>query len=236
MAYQLFMKEIFKADPSNAMISFSEMMKAQIIMPAELMTDPINPNLFDDFSRVAQKIGVYTAVDYAHIIGAATGASAALAGCALRREPAARWRRPAHPAPCAPRSPRPRAPPVWRLGGARLLGEGVRGGEDDGAERRGAGRAGGRVRAAEAVRAAGRALDEGHHGPQGRAPPRKVLVAPPLALSRSAAPRAPGLAARRGGHARALGSDDAPPGGAAARRRAPWLRERGEALGRRRAR
>nr|ABS20117.1 chloroplast acyl-ACP desaturase [Diacronema viridis] len=68
MAYQAFMKEIFRLDPSNAMISFNEMMKAQIVMPAELMNDPINPNLYDDFSRVAQKIGVYTAVDYANII------------------------------------------------------------------------------------------------------------------------------------------------------------------------
>ncbi|KAG8457251.1 hypothetical protein KFE25_009830 [Diacronema lutheri] len=68
MAYQAFMKEIFRLDPSNAMISFNEMMKAQIVMPAELMTDASNPNLFDDFSRVAQRIGVYTAVDYAHII------------------------------------------------------------------------------------------------------------------------------------------------------------------------
>lgn len=68
MAYQTFMKEIFRLDPSNAMISFADMMKAQITMPAELMTDGHNGALFADFSDVAQQIGVYTAVDYARII------------------------------------------------------------------------------------------------------------------------------------------------------------------------
>mmetsp|Transcript_21742 Transcript_21742/g.55151 ORF Transcript_21742/g.55151 Transcript_21742/m.55151 type:complete len:404 (-) Transcript_21742:493-1704(-) len=68
MAYQAFMKEIFRVDTSNAMLCFADMMKAQITMPAELMSDGRNPHLFDDFSRVAQRIGVYTAVDYANII------------------------------------------------------------------------------------------------------------------------------------------------------------------------
>lgn len=55
-------------------------------MPAELMSDPINPNLYDDFSRVAQKIGVYTAVDYANIIGARLSVQ-------QQRLQPARWRR-----------------------------------------------------------------------------------------------------------------------------------------------
>lgn len=63
------MKEIFRLDPSNAMISFADMMKSQITMPAELMTDGVNDNLFADFSQAAQSIGVYTAVDYAKILG-----------------------------------------------------------------------------------------------------------------------------------------------------------------------
>jgi len=70
MAYQTFMKEIFRIDPNGGMLTFDQMMKSQITMPAELMTDDRNPKLFDDFSRIAQKIGVYTAVDYAKIIGA----------------------------------------------------------------------------------------------------------------------------------------------------------------------
>jgi acyl-[acyl-carrier-protein] desaturase len=44
------------------------MMRGQISMPAEEMTDGVNPNLYNDFSDVAQACGVYTAIDYADII------------------------------------------------------------------------------------------------------------------------------------------------------------------------
>ena len=36
-------------------------------MPAVSMSDGTNPNLYDDFSQVAQSLGVYTAFDYAEI-------------------------------------------------------------------------------------------------------------------------------------------------------------------------
>ena len=36
--------------------------------PAELMAEPSNPNLYDDFARVATDLNVYTGVDYAEII------------------------------------------------------------------------------------------------------------------------------------------------------------------------
>merc|ERR1711935_970012 len=45
------------------------MMRGQIVMPAELMTDGVTPNLYENFSVVAQNLGVYTAIDYADIIG-----------------------------------------------------------------------------------------------------------------------------------------------------------------------
>ena len=38
-------------------------------MPAELMTDGIDAELYENFSNVAQRLGVYTGVDYAEIIG-----------------------------------------------------------------------------------------------------------------------------------------------------------------------
>jgi len=50
------------------------MMKKQIVMPAELMCDGYeNPHmmetgLYEDFSRVATDLNVYTGVDYADII------------------------------------------------------------------------------------------------------------------------------------------------------------------------
>jgi acyl-[acyl-carrier-protein] desaturase len=49
-------------------LSFQEMMKKKITMPAHLMYDGANDRLFDDFSAVAQRCGVYTAQDYASIM------------------------------------------------------------------------------------------------------------------------------------------------------------------------
>ena len=67
-AYQLFSEEILKRDPEGLITVFGDMMRGQISMPAEEMTDGINPNLYADFSDVAQACNVYTALDYADII------------------------------------------------------------------------------------------------------------------------------------------------------------------------
>eukprot|EP00980_Cylindrotheca_fusiformis_P011947 scaffold2830_cov131-Cylindrotheca_fusiformis.AAC.68 len=67
-AYQQFCEEILKRDPDGLIMVFGDMMRGQISMPAELMTDGVNSNLYDDFSTVAQRLGVYTALDYADII------------------------------------------------------------------------------------------------------------------------------------------------------------------------
>jgi len=67
-AYQQFCEEIIKRDPDGLIMTFGEMMRSQIAMPAVLMTDGINPNLYTDFSNVAQRLNVYTALDYAEII------------------------------------------------------------------------------------------------------------------------------------------------------------------------
>jgi acyl-[acyl-carrier-protein] desaturase len=69
-AYKLFMGRVFELDPSGAVLAFARMMKTKIVMPALLMDDGECPGLFARFSRVAQKAGVYTAADYAAIIGA----------------------------------------------------------------------------------------------------------------------------------------------------------------------
>lgn len=69
-AYKLFMGQVFERDPSGAIQAFAWMMKTKIAMPAELMADGQSENLFAKFSRVTQKAGVYTATDYASIIGA----------------------------------------------------------------------------------------------------------------------------------------------------------------------
>lgn len=68
-AYQAFCTEILKRDPDGLLSVFGEMMRGQIVMPAELMTDGKDPDLYENFSNVAQRLGVYTALDYAEIIG-----------------------------------------------------------------------------------------------------------------------------------------------------------------------
>ncbi|WP_439482035.1 acyl-ACP desaturase [Cyclobacterium plantarum] len=68
-AYKSFMSEIFKIDPSGAMLAFEKMMRKQIVMPAVLMGEGgKNPTIFDQFSAITQKVGIYTGWDYARII------------------------------------------------------------------------------------------------------------------------------------------------------------------------
>lgn len=67
-AYKKFMDRIFEVDPRGAVIAFRDMMKKTIGMPAKLMEDGQTEDLFKKFSAVAEKIGVYTAHDYADII------------------------------------------------------------------------------------------------------------------------------------------------------------------------
>ena len=67
-AYQTFVTEILKRDPDGLISVFGDMMRGQIVMPAELMTDGKDAQLYDNFSAVAQRLGVYTAIDYANII------------------------------------------------------------------------------------------------------------------------------------------------------------------------
>ena len=66
--YKRVMKKIFERDPNDAMLAFKEMMEKKIVMPAEQMYDGRDPKLFDHYSIVAQRINVYTILDYAEII------------------------------------------------------------------------------------------------------------------------------------------------------------------------
>jgi len=67
-AYQAFVTEILKRDPNGLLEVFGDMMRGSIVMPAELMTDGKDPDLYENFSNVAQRLEVYTALDYAEII------------------------------------------------------------------------------------------------------------------------------------------------------------------------
>ncbi|AUC16445.1 acyl-ACP desaturase [Tenacibaculum sp. SZ-18] len=69
-AYTAFVSEIFKIDPSEMMLAFEKMMRHKIVMPAMHLRESFNAkgSLFDDFSTVAQRIGVYTGFDYVDIL------------------------------------------------------------------------------------------------------------------------------------------------------------------------
>ena len=62
------MDKIFEVDPAEAVRSFATMMKRKITMPASAMDDGTDHQLFQKFSAIAQRIGVYTVRDYADII------------------------------------------------------------------------------------------------------------------------------------------------------------------------
>ena len=70
LAYSHFIEEIFKVDPSEMMLAYYYMMKNQIIMPAMNLRESFGKktSLFDQFSIVAQRAGVYTGFDYVDIM------------------------------------------------------------------------------------------------------------------------------------------------------------------------
>ena len=67
-AYKTFMDKIFEVDPERAILAFGDMMKGMIAMPARLMDDGQDPQIYEKFMNVAQKLKVYTTLDYASII------------------------------------------------------------------------------------------------------------------------------------------------------------------------
>lgn len=69
-AYTMFMSKVFEIDPAGAVVAFAKMMRNKVTMPAILMYDGKDTSLYTKFSMVAQSLGVYTAKDYAEIIGA----------------------------------------------------------------------------------------------------------------------------------------------------------------------
>src|SRR5689334_7449701 len=55
-------------DTEAAMLCLRDMLKTVIAMPGKLMYDGKDPDLFDHFAVIAQRVGVYTIHDYAEII------------------------------------------------------------------------------------------------------------------------------------------------------------------------
>lgn len=69
-AYTEFVRQIFEVDPSEMMKAYFHMMKLKITMPAMHLRESFEAKgtLFDQFSEVAQRIGVYTSFDYVDIL------------------------------------------------------------------------------------------------------------------------------------------------------------------------
>jgi len=69
-AYQLFFSMILERAPEEALLAFQDMMKKQITMPAMNMRESYGEagDLFDAFTAVAQRTGIYTTQDYLDIL------------------------------------------------------------------------------------------------------------------------------------------------------------------------
>ncbi|XP_059655231.1 stearoyl-[acyl-carrier-protein] 9-desaturase, chloroplastic [Cornus florida] len=67
-AYIKIVEKLFEIDPDGTVLAFADMMRKKISMPAHLMYDGRDDNLFEHFSAVAQRLEVYTARDYADIL------------------------------------------------------------------------------------------------------------------------------------------------------------------------
>ena len=63
-AYTKIVEKLFEIDPNGTVLAFADRMRKKITMPALLMYDGCDDDLFEHFSAVAQRLGVYTAKDY----------------------------------------------------------------------------------------------------------------------------------------------------------------------------
>ncbi|MBK9255393.1 MAG: acyl-ACP desaturase [Saprospiraceae bacterium] len=69
-AYMSFIKKIIEYDVNEVLIAFEDMMRKKIVMPAHFLreTGMQVGGLWGHFTDAAQRIGVYTAIDYANIL------------------------------------------------------------------------------------------------------------------------------------------------------------------------
>ncbi|XP_015159096.1 stearoyl-[acyl-carrier-protein] 9-desaturase 6, chloroplastic-like [Solanum tuberosum] len=67
-AYIKIVEKLLEVDPNTTMLAIANMMKKRIVMPQHLMYDGQDSNLFENYSAVSQRLGVYTTRDYAEIV------------------------------------------------------------------------------------------------------------------------------------------------------------------------
>ena len=69
-AYKYFISKIFEVDANEAMLAFEDMMRKKIVMPAHFLREvglKIGQT-FGHFTDAAQRLGIYTAIDYVDIL------------------------------------------------------------------------------------------------------------------------------------------------------------------------
>lgn len=69
-AYKAFISKAFEVDANEVMLAFEDMMRKKIVMPAHFLRE-MGTNIghtFGHFTDAAQRLGVYTAVDYVDIL------------------------------------------------------------------------------------------------------------------------------------------------------------------------
>lgn len=59
---------VMEKDPEGGILAFRELLRGIIVMPGKQMSDGVTPDLYDRYAEVSQRIGAYTASDYAQII------------------------------------------------------------------------------------------------------------------------------------------------------------------------
>jgi acyl-[acyl-carrier-protein] desaturase len=88
--YTRAMAEVLKRDPEGGILTMGSMLRKVIAMPGRFMFDGKDPDLFDHFSIVAQKLGVYTVGDYAsilrHLVGTWNIAALSMSGAAAKAQ------------------------------------------------------------------------------------------------------------------------------------------------------
>eukprot|EP01137_Pigoraptor_chileana_P002243 Opistho-2@40805 len=69
-AYKSFIQRIFEIDTSEMMLAFEDMMRKKIVMPAHFLRQQGEKigTTFSHFSDAAQRLGVYTTIDYTDIL------------------------------------------------------------------------------------------------------------------------------------------------------------------------
>lgn len=68
VAYTKILEKLFEIDPDDTILALADMMRKRITMPAHLMYDGCDNNIFSHYSAVAQRLGIYTAKDYADVL------------------------------------------------------------------------------------------------------------------------------------------------------------------------